>query len=116
LRHFIAEDARVPDAMRAFNHGDREALNALSQTSQDDAARLLQNQTEETEGLAGWRDRTARSRPAVLALASGQRLALTSADESHASVNDGPMTIGPDFGGRRGVVSGAPGPGLVEIR
>lgn len=52
LRHFMAEDARVPDAMRAFSHADREALDALSQRSQEDAERLLQNQTEETETLA----------------------------------------------------------------
>jgi galactokinase len=52
LRHFVAEDARVPEALRAFTNADGETLGALSQASQDDAGRLLQNQTEETEALA----------------------------------------------------------------
>jgi galactokinase len=52
LRHFMAEDARVPDAIRAFRESDEPALGALSDASQEDAGSLLQNQTEETAGLA----------------------------------------------------------------
>ena len=119
LRHFIGEDARVPEAMRAFNHADREALNALSQTSQDDAARLLQNQTEETEGLA----RLARPNGAFAASSFGAGFggsvwALTSADESHAFGQRWTDDYRTRFPGVAGVewFPARPGPGLVEIR
>jgi galactokinase len=57
LRHFLNEDARVPDAVLAFRNADRGRLTTLSDESQSDAERLLQNQVPETIALA----RTART-------------------------------------------------------
>ena len=52
LRHFLAEDARVPLAADAFQRRDRAALGALSDASQHDADALLGNQIPETCALA----------------------------------------------------------------
>jgi galactokinase len=52
LTHFIAEDARVPEAARAFRDADAAALGGLSSASQEDADRLLGNQIPETRMLA----------------------------------------------------------------
>lgn len=51
LQHFIREDARIPDAMQAFDRGDAETLARLSRESQADAERLLGNQIPETIAL-----------------------------------------------------------------
>jgi galactokinase len=51
LQHFVREDARIPEAMRAFERGDKEALARLSRESQSDAERLLGNQIPETIAL-----------------------------------------------------------------
>ncbi len=56
LRHFLNEDARIPEAVRAFRNADRGLVTTLSDESQADAERLLQNQVPETIALA----RTAR--------------------------------------------------------
>jgi galactokinase len=52
LSHFVAEDGRVPEAMRGFAEGDRARLADLAAASQDDANTLLQNQIDETNALA----------------------------------------------------------------
>ncbi len=52
LRHFIAEDGRVPEALRAFRAADAHAIGLLARASQSDAETLLQNQTPETSDLA----------------------------------------------------------------
>ncbi|MGH9371683.1 MAG: galactokinase family protein [Vicinamibacterales bacterium] len=52
LAHFLREDARVCEAMRAFRDGDRARLSALSEASQADAEILLRNQVPETAALA----------------------------------------------------------------
>lgn len=51
LQHFIREDARIPEAMRAFERGDAESLARLSRESQADAERLLCNQIPESVAL-----------------------------------------------------------------
>src|SRR5262249_46675554 len=48
LQHFIREDARIPDAMRAFERGDKDTLAQPSRESQSDAERLLGNQIPQT--------------------------------------------------------------------
>jgi galactokinase len=53
LRHFVAEDGRVPPALQAFHAADSAALSALARASQDDADALLGNQVDETRALAG---------------------------------------------------------------
>jgi galactokinase len=52
LAHFQAEDARVPEAMRAFLGADRQTLARLASASQGDAGALLDNQTAETRTLS----------------------------------------------------------------
>ncbi len=52
LDHFVGEDARVPLAAAAFRAADVAAIDELSRASQDDADRLLGNQTPETRLLA----------------------------------------------------------------
>ena len=51
LEQFVNEDARVVEALRAMQQGDATAFGELSQASQDDAERLLRNQTAETVAL-----------------------------------------------------------------
>jgi galactokinase len=53
LDHFLREDARIPDALRAFQQADAAALAGLAEASQRDAERLLGNQVPETSALAG---------------------------------------------------------------
>ena len=52
LTHFLNEDARIAEAVRAFREGDRERIGALADDSQSDAERLLQTQLAETTALA----------------------------------------------------------------
>jgi galactokinase len=52
LRHFIAEDGRVPEALDAFRRADRTRLGELAGRSQADAGTLLGNQIPETVELA----------------------------------------------------------------
>ena len=54
LSHFLAEDARVPLAVEAFQRRDRAALGELSEASQRDADALLGNQIPETCALAAF--------------------------------------------------------------
>ena len=51
LAHFIGEDARVLDAVRAFAEADTGAVGRLSRASQAAAERLLGNQVVETSAL-----------------------------------------------------------------
>jgi galactokinase len=52
LAHFLAEDARVMDALGAFAAADAAALGRLARDSQSDADTLLGNQIPETRALA----------------------------------------------------------------
>ena len=52
LDHFIREDARVPEAVRAFGTFDAAAIGRLAGESQADAETLLGNQIPETTALA----------------------------------------------------------------
>jgi galactokinase len=52
LAHFVAEDARVPAAARAFAAADAKAIGALARDSQREADDWLGNQVEETRALA----------------------------------------------------------------
>jgi galactokinase len=118
LRHFVAEDARVPDALRAFRRADREALGALSEASQDDAERLLQNQTAETGELA----RLARPTGAFAASSFGAGFggsvwALASAGEAHAFGQRWTEAYRTKVRGVSGVewFLARPGPSVLEI-
>ena len=51
LTHFIAEDARVFQALGAFRRADKHSLRDLSERSQEDAEVLLGNQIPETIAL-----------------------------------------------------------------
>jgi len=51
LAHFIAEDARVPEALEAFRRSDRGGIGELADASQRDAEMLLDNQIPETIAL-----------------------------------------------------------------
>jgi len=51
LEHFIAEDRRVMQAVRALQESDGQGMGQLSRASQEDAERLLRNQTPETSAL-----------------------------------------------------------------
>ena len=51
LRHFVREDARTPEAVRALRDADAGEVAALAAASQLDAEELLQNQIEETAAL-----------------------------------------------------------------
>jgi galactokinase len=52
LDHFIAEDARIPEAVDAFRHADERRIGRLAEGSQADAETLLGNQIPETSALA----------------------------------------------------------------
>jgi galactokinase len=52
LDHFVREDARVPDALAAFDAGDAPRLRELATGSQEDAETLLENQVSATVDLA----------------------------------------------------------------
>ena len=52
LRHFVAENARIPLALEAFGRADRTALTDLADGTQHDADALLGNQIAETRTLA----------------------------------------------------------------
>jgi hypothetical protein len=52
LSHFRNEDARIPEAVRAFRSAERDCISTLSDDSQSEAERLLQNQVPETIALA----------------------------------------------------------------
>jgi galactokinase len=52
LEHFLAEDARVPDALRAFGEADARLMGDVSQASQAGADETLGNQIPETRALA----------------------------------------------------------------
>jgi galactokinase len=67
LDHFLAEDARVPAAVRAFRDADGDAVTALTEASQADAESTLGNQIAETIALA----RSARDLGAFAASAFG---------------------------------------------
>jgi galactokinase len=51
LRHFVREDARIPEAMHAFRTCDRAAVAAIAADSQNDSEQLLQNQVDQTVRL-----------------------------------------------------------------
>jgi galactokinase len=51
LRHFIAEDARVPAAVQAFRTADASQIAGLAASSHADAEQLLGNQVVETTSL-----------------------------------------------------------------
>ena len=51
LQHFVAEDARVPQAAAAFARGDVAEIGRLADASQRDAERWLGNQVVETTAL-----------------------------------------------------------------
>jgi galactokinase len=67
LTHFIEEDGRVPQALEAFRHADRERLGQLAVISQEHAGTLLGNQIPETVELA----RLARASGAFAACSFG---------------------------------------------
>lgn len=67
LHHFVNEDARAPQAARAFGAADTAALGRLSRESQDEADALLGNQIPETIRLAA----TARDAGAFAASSFG---------------------------------------------
>ena len=52
LDHFLREDARVPDALAAFDREDAARLGPIAAASQRDAEALLGNQIAETAALA----------------------------------------------------------------
>ena len=52
LQHFIAEDARIPQALEALRQRDAGTIGELSERSQADAQGSLGNQIEETAALA----------------------------------------------------------------
>jgi galactokinase len=51
LQHFVREDARIPQALRAFANRDAAAVGALAAASQVDSENLLDNQVNETVAL-----------------------------------------------------------------
>lgn len=51
LRHFIREDARVPQAVCAFRDGNARAVGELAAASQSDSEHLLRNQVDRTVTL-----------------------------------------------------------------
>ena len=51
LVHFIREDSRIPDAMRAFRARDALSLTEIATASQRDSEELLQNQVDQTMKL-----------------------------------------------------------------
>jgi galactokinase len=67
LEHFVAEDAIVPGALRAFQDADVNGLGRLSEMSQHHAEDLLGNQIPETSALA----REARAAGAFAACSFG---------------------------------------------
>jgi galactokinase len=67
LDHFIREDARVPDALAAFEAADAARLRELATASQEDAETVLENQIAATAQLA----RSARELGAIGACGFG---------------------------------------------
>jgi len=67
LDHFVGEDGRILEALRAFKQADAAALASLSDDSQRDADLLLDNQVDETRTLAA----LARSTGAMAASSFG---------------------------------------------
>jgi galactokinase len=67
LDHFVREDARVPDALAAFDAADAARLQELATGSQEDAESLLENQIPATTALA----RSARELGAIGACGFG---------------------------------------------
>lgn len=67
LDHFVREDARVPDALAAFEAADAARVQELAAGSQEDAETLLDNQVPATSELA----RSARELGAIGACGFG---------------------------------------------
>jgi len=106
LDHFVREDARIPEALDAFRHGDTARLGALADGSQEDAEKLLGNQIPQTRALA----RTARERGAFAACSfgagfGGSLWALVEHDRAGAFAD----------GWHPGAFLAMPGPPVVEL-
>lgn len=52
LQHFVREDARVPEAVRAVRNEDMTSVGALAASSQSDSEMLLKNQVAQTVALS----------------------------------------------------------------
>ncbi|MFI5177352.1 MAG: galactokinase [Vicinamibacterales bacterium] len=118
LRHFIAEDARVPQAATAFRDADVAAVGELSALSQAEADALLGNQTPETRTLA----RLAREVGAFAASSFGAGFggsvwALAPADEAQAFATRWLSAYRAAFPAlnRADVFVTRPGPGVVDL-
>jgi galactokinase len=119
LRHFAAEDARVPAALAAFGRADADTIGALAAASQDDAERLLRNQIPETSALAA----AARQAGAFAATSfgagfGGSAWALAARADAHAVLAEWREAFcrhhaaGPSVGG----FVARPAPGAIRIR
>jgi galactokinase len=120
LAHFVAEDARVPRAARAFAEADGHTLGALSRDSQRQADEWLGNQVAETRALAAAAvDAGAIAASSFGAGFGGSVWALVPAAEATAF---GPVWLA-DYARRCCTVSASsvewfvarPGPALAEI-
>jgi galactokinase len=118
LKHFVDEDARVPQAAEAFRREDVAAIAALSAASQADADDLLDNQTPETRMLV----RLARECGAFASSGFGAGFggsvwALAPSDEAPAFASRWLDAYRAEFAAmsRAEVFVTRPGPGVVEI-
>ena len=118
LRHFIAEDARVLEAAKAFRDADVRAIGDLSAASQAEADVLLGNQTPETRALA----RMAREMGAFAASSFGAGFggsvwALVPSDDAAAFATRWLSAYRAAFPAvtRTDVFVTRPGPGVVEL-
>jgi galactokinase len=118
LAHFIAEDALVPEAARAFALGDAMTLGRLSHLSQHQAETWLGNQILETRALAALaREAGAFAASSFGAGFGGSVWALITASDSERFARDWLRAYARQFPERTDAecFAARPGPALTEI-
>jgi galactokinase len=117
LAFFVAEDARVPAAVRAFRTADQATLSALAEASQREADVWLGNQVPETRALAA----LAREHGALAACSFGAGFGgsvwgVVGTADATRFTREWQAAYEPEFAHRRAECFIArPGPALTEV-
>ena len=118
LRQFVQEDARIPEALRAFDAADAGRLADLAAGSQHDSERLLGNQVPETAALV----RLAMSSGALAARSfgagfGGSAWAVVDAGEATPFIGRWLSAYRREFPSARGATAfvATPGPALTRV-
>jgi galactokinase len=119
LAHFLGEDGRVPEAVRAFREENEHRLGVLAEGSQADAETLLGNQIPETSALAHLaRDAGAWAACAFGAGFGGSVWALTNRDRASELGNQWMAAYRAEFPlrTRASWFVATPGPAMIEVQ